>query len=41
MPIAVPKNEEIKQVVESLISNLNQELWRVNHEVTIQHTSKA
>jgi metal-dependent amidase/aminoacylase/carboxypeptidase family protein len=41
MPIAVPKNEEIQQVVDSLISNLNQELWRVNHEVRIQHTSKA
>lgn len=34
MAIAVPKAEEIKEVVDSLISKLNQELWKVNHEVS-------
>jgi hypothetical protein len=34
MAIAAPKTEEIKEVVDSLISKLNQELWKVNHEVS-------
>jgi hypothetical protein len=33
MAITVLKTEEIKEVVDSFISKLNQELWKVNHEV--------
>lgn len=33
MAITVPKTEEIKEVIDSLTSKLNHELWKVNHEV--------
>ena len=41
MAITVPKTNEIKEVVDSLISKLNQELWKVNHQVSIWEYSSS
>jgi hypothetical protein len=33
MAITVQGTEDVKEVVENLIAKLNQQLWKVNHEV--------